>query len=35
MVGYDGHRDWVYYVAVAPARQRQGIGAQLMAAAEN
>ena len=35
MVGYDGHRGWVYYVAVAPSHQRQGIGAKLMAAAES
>ena len=35
MVGWDGHRGWVYYLAVAPSRQRQGIGAQLMTAAEN
>ena len=34
MVGHDGHRGWVYYLAVAPARQRQGLGRQLMAAAE-
>jgi ribosomal protein S18 acetylase RimI-like enzyme len=30
MAGYDGHRGWVYYVAVAPDRQRQGIGTALM-----
>lgn len=34
MVGFDGHRGWVYYLAVAPARQRAGLGAMLMAAAE-
>jgi ribosomal protein S18 acetylase RimI-like enzyme len=34
MVGHDGHRGWVYYVAVEPGRQRQGIGAALMHAAE-
>jgi len=30
MAGYDGHRGWVYYVAVSPAHRRQGIGTQLM-----
>ncbi|MBN1147818.1 MAG: GNAT family acetyltransferase [Anaerolineales bacterium] len=30
MAGYDGHRGWVYYVAVSPERRRQGIGTQLM-----
>ncbi|MGD2077929.1 MAG: GNAT family acetyltransferase [Chloroflexota bacterium] len=30
MAGYDGHRGWVYYVAVTPRRQRQGIGTALM-----
>jgi ribosomal protein S18 acetylase RimI-like enzyme len=35
MVGFDGHRGWVYYLAVAPDRQRGGIGRGLMAAAED
>jgi ribosomal protein S18 acetylase RimI-like enzyme len=34
MVGSDGHRGWVYYLAVAGARRRQGIGTMLLAAAE-
>ncbi len=34
MVGHDGHRGWLYYVAVDPARQRQGLGARLVRAAE-
>lgn len=34
MTGHDGHRGWVYYLAVAPNRQRQGIARALMAAAE-
>jgi GNAT superfamily N-acetyltransferase len=34
MVGHDGHRGWVYYLAVAPERQRQGLGAAMMAAVE-
>lgn len=35
MVGFDGHRGWVYYLAVAPDRQRGGLGRALMAAAED
>ncbi len=34
MTGFDGHRGWVYYLAVAPDRRRAGLGRQLMAAAE-
>jgi len=34
MVGDDGHRGWVYYLAVDPAQQRKGIGLALMDAAE-
>jgi len=34
MTGYDGHRGWVYYLAVAPDRRRGGLGRALMAAAE-
>ncbi len=34
MVGYDGHRGWVYYVAVDPGRRRKNVGRQVMAAAE-
>ncbi len=34
MVGHDGHRGWVYYVAVDPTQQGKGLGAQLMAEAE-
>jgi ribosomal protein S18 acetylase RimI-like enzyme len=34
MVGFDGHRGWVYYLAVSPDRRGQGIGKALMAAAE-
>lgn len=30
MAGYDGHRGWVYYVAVHPDYRRQGIGTRLM-----
>jgi ribosomal protein S18 acetylase RimI-like enzyme len=35
MVGDDGHRGWVYYLAVDPARQRGGLGRVMMAAAED
>lgn len=34
MVGFDGHRGWVYYLAVARAARRSGLGSELMAAAE-
>ena len=34
MVGHDGHRGWVYYVAVDPVRQKQGFGRAIMTAAE-
>lgn len=34
MVGHDGHRGWVYYVAVDPIRQKQGLGRTIMDAAE-
>lgn len=34
MVGHDGHRGWVYYVAVDPALQKQGLGRAIMIAAE-
>lgn len=33
MTGSDGHRGWVYYLAVAPDQQRHGYGAQMMQAA--
>jgi ribosomal protein S18 acetylase RimI-like enzyme len=34
MVGYDGHRGWVNYLAVAPEHQRKGIARRLMEEAE-
>lgn len=34
MVGYDGHRGWINYLAVDPERQRAGIGRELMLEAE-
>ncbi|TWT46379.1 Acetyltransferase YpeA [Thalassoglobus neptunius] len=30
MGGYDGHRGWIYSLAVLPTRQRQGIGRLLI-----
>lgn len=35
MVGVDGHRGWVYYVAVHPSRQGKGLGSAVMRAAED
>ncbi|MEE9117780.1 MAG: GNAT family acetyltransferase [Calditrichia bacterium] len=34
MVGYEGHRGWVNYLAVKPKFQRQGIGKRMMENAE-
>ena len=34
MTGFDGHRGWVYYLAVAPPCRQRGYGRALMAAAE-
>ena len=34
MVGHDGHRGWVYYVATDPAHRGQGHGRAIMDAAE-
>ena len=34
MAGFDGHRGWVYYVAVEPDRRGEGFGRQLMAQVE-
>jgi ribosomal protein S18 acetylase RimI-like enzyme len=35
MAGYDGHRGWLYSVAVLPAYRRDGIGSALIQEAEN
>jgi ribosomal protein S18 acetylase RimI-like enzyme len=35
MTGFDGHRGWVYYLAVAEAARGRGLGKALMAAAED
>jgi ribosomal protein S18 acetylase RimI-like enzyme len=34
MVGYDGHRGWVYYLAVSPGHRRRACGRMLMREAE-
>ncbi|MCU0267800.1 MAG: GNAT family acetyltransferase [Acidimicrobiales bacterium] len=34
MVGHDGHRGWVYHLAVHPAVQRRGLGTRMLREAE-
>lgn len=34
MIGYEGHRGWINYLAVAPAFRKQSIGRRLMDEAE-
>ncbi|MGH6948996.1 MAG: GNAT family N-acetyltransferase, partial [Kiloniellales bacterium] len=34
-VGHDGHRGWLYYLAVKPALRKRGHGRALVAAAED
>ena len=34
MAGYEGHRGWINYLAVAPTARRQGLGRALMNEAE-
>jgi ribosomal protein S18 acetylase RimI-like enzyme len=34
MAGYDGHRGWIYSVAVSPVHRRRGVGSQLVRFAE-
>lgn len=34
MAGYDGHRGWIYSVAVSPAHRRKNVGSQLVRFAE-
>ena len=35
MAGYDGHRGWIYSIAVHPEHRKQGIGSQLLSFAES
>ncbi len=34
MAGYDGHRGWIYYLAVAPDRRRRGLARMMVTHAE-
>jgi ribosomal protein S18 acetylase RimI-like enzyme len=34
MVGYEGHRGWINYLAVSPEHRKQGCGRKLMEEAE-
>jgi ribosomal protein S18 acetylase RimI-like enzyme len=34
LVGHDGHRGWIYYLAVAPAVRKSGLGRRLVAEGE-
>jgi len=34
LVGHDGHRGWIYYLAADPNRRRRGIGRKLVEAAQ-
>ena len=34
MAGYEGHRGWINYLAVAPEYRRRGIGSRMMHVAE-
>ncbi|HUS96256.1 MAG TPA: GNAT family acetyltransferase [Hyphomicrobiaceae bacterium] len=34
MTGFDGHRGWIYYLAIAPEHARNGHGRRMMAEAE-
>jgi ribosomal protein S18 acetylase RimI-like enzyme len=35
MVGHDGHRGWLYYVAASPTSRSMGIGRRMVEAAED
>ncbi len=35
MVGYEGHRGWIHYLAVSIGHQRKGFGRAMMAEAEH
>lgn len=34
MTGFDGHRGWIYYLGVAPAKRRQGLARLMLDACE-
>jgi ribosomal protein S18 acetylase RimI-like enzyme len=34
MAGYDGHRGWIYSLAVSPSCRRRGVGSELLLHAE-
>jgi len=34
MIGFDGHRGWLYYLAVSPEHRGGGLGSALVSAAE-
>jgi ribosomal protein S18 acetylase RimI-like enzyme len=34
LAGYDGHRGWIYHLAVAPGHRRKGFARKIMVAAE-
>jgi ribosomal protein S18 acetylase RimI-like enzyme len=35
MVGHDGHRGWLYYVAASPTSRGKGVGRRMVQAAED
>jgi ribosomal protein S18 acetylase RimI-like enzyme len=35
MVGHDGHRGWLYYVAASPTARGKGVGRRMVRAAEH
>ncbi len=35
MTGYDGHRGWIYYLAVSPKHRRKGLGDLMVKHAES
>jgi ribosomal protein S18 acetylase RimI-like enzyme len=35
MIGHDGHRGWLYYVAASPTSRSMGIGRRMVEAAED
>ena len=35
MVGHDGHRGWLYYLAAHPTSRSKGVGRRMVQAAEN